>query len=89
VKRNSLFVLITVSVIASTIIQVQGKESNIGSILGGAIAFIFVPYVISSLIKYGFKISSWNLNFQDKSFLKTFIVIWSIWVLLSAIGSTQ
>jgi hypothetical protein len=88
VKRHSLIVLIIVSVIASLIIQLKRKEFNIGLTLGGAFVFLIVPYLISSLIKYGLKISSWNLNFEDKSFLKTFIVIWCIWVLLNAIGAT-
>jgi hypothetical protein len=89
VKRYSLIVLVIVSVIASTIIQVLRKEFNFGLILGGALVFMLVPYLISCLMKYGLKISSWNWNFQDKSFLKTFIVIWCIWVLLNAVGSNQ
>jgi hypothetical protein len=90
-KKRYILLLIIVSIIASLIIEVDLRGGNDATyeILGGAIAFIIAPYIITSLIKYRFKFSMWNWNFEDKSFLKTYIIIWCIWVLLNAAGSTN
>jgi hypothetical protein len=88
-KRYILLVII-VSIIASTTIQINLRHNHdFFEILGGGLAFLWAPYIITSLIKYRFKISLWNWNFEDKSFLKTYIIMWCIWVLLNSVGSTN
>ena len=87
-KKRYILLVIIVSIITSTIIQINVRHNDdFFQILGGAIAFIIAPYIISSLIKYRFKLSLWNWNFEDKSFLKTYIIMWCIWVLLNSAGS--
>jgi hypothetical protein len=84
-KKRYILLVIIVSIIASTIIHINVRHNDdFFQILGGAMAYIIAPYIISSLIKYRFKLSLWNWNFEDKSFLKTYIIIWIIWVLLNS-----
>lgn len=88
--RNKKYILsvVLISIIASTIIEIfKQKSINIGEILGGALAFILAPYLITCLIKYGFKLSLWKWDFGDKRFVRIFFIIWSIWVLLNMKGS--
>ena len=87
-KKNILSVIF-ISIIASAIIEIFKRESSdIFEILGGAIAFILAPYLITCLIKYGFKISLWKWDFEDKRFVRIFFLFWSIWVLLNMMGAT-
>ena len=89
--RNKKYILsvVLISIIASTIIEIfKEKSSNIGEILGGALAFVLAPYLITCLIKYGFKLSLWKWDFEDKRFVRIFFIFWSIWVLLNMMGST-
>jgi hypothetical protein len=87
-KKRYILLVISISIIASLVIEINLRHNdNFPQILGGAFTFIIAPYIISSLIKYRLKISLWNWNFDDKSFLKTYIVIWCIWVLLNAASS--
>jgi hypothetical protein len=79
--------IISITIIASTIITFIRDRYDIFSIIGGSIAIILFPYIIASLIRYGLKLSLWNFNFDDKSFLKTFIVVWCIQILLNIIGA--
>jgi len=89
-KKKYILLVISISIIASLLIEINLRNNNnLPQILGGSFAFIIAPYIISSLIKYRLKISLWNWNFDDKSFLKTYIIIWCIWVLLNAAGSTS
>ena len=89
-NKRYIILVIIVSIIASTTIQINLRHNDdFFQILGGALAFIMAPYIISSLIKYRFKLSLWNWNFEDKSFLKTYIIMWCIWVLLNSVGSTN
>lgn len=80
-KRNTIISIIAISLFATTGIQFLRQEANVGSILGGALAFIFGPFIITSLIKYINKLLSWD--FTDKSFLVTFLVVWCIFFVLN------
>lgn len=80
-KRNTILAIIAISIIASSGIQFLRHEANVGSILGGALAFIFGPFIITSLIKYINKLLTWD--FTDKSFLVTFLVVWCIFFVLN------
>ncbi len=89
-KKRYILLLIIVSIITSLIIEVELRGNDAWyEILGGAIAFIITPYIIASLKRYRLKFSLWKWDFNDKSFLKTYIIIWCIWVLLNAAGSTN
>ena len=79
--------LVFVSIIASLFIRVNSGDDKTASILGGALALIIGPYIFASLIRYGIKISKWNFNFDDKSFLKSYIILWCIYVALYLFGS--
>ena len=88
-NKKYKILIITLTIIASTIITFIRDQYDIFSIIGGSIAIILGPYIIASLIRYGLKLSLWNFNFDDKSFLKTFIVIWCIQILLNIIGASS
>ena len=88
-NKKYKILIITITIISSTIIAFMRDRYDIFSIIGGSIGIILGPYIIASLIRYGFKLSLWNFNFDDKSFLKTFIVIWCIQVLLNIIGASS
>jgi hypothetical protein len=88
-KKRYIILIIILSIIASTFIEFQKSQSNIFTILGACIALILSSYLFASLIRYGFKLSLWGLNFEDKSFLKIFFVIWSIFVFLNFIGASS
>jgi cytochrome c biogenesis protein CcdA len=88
-NKKYKILIITLTIIASTIITFIRGQYDIFSIIGGSIAIILGPYIIASLIRYGLKLSLWNFNFDDKSFLRTFIVIWCIQILLNIIGATS
>ena len=89
-KKRYILLLIIVSIITSLIIEVELRGNDAWyEILGGAFAFIISPYIIASLIRYRLKLSLWKFDLNDKSFLKTYIIIWCIWVLLNAAGSTN
>ena len=88
-NKKYKILIITLTIIASTIITLIRGQYDIFSIIGGSIAIILGPYIIASLIRYGLKLSLWNFNFDDKSFLKTFIVIWCIQILLNIIGASS
>ena len=88
-NKKYKILIITLTIIASTIIALIRGQYDIFSIIGGSIAIILGPYIIASLIRYGLKLSLWNFNFDDKSFLKTFIVIWCIQILLNIIGASS
>jgi hypothetical protein len=79
--------LIISTIIVTILISAHIKDYQIGSILGRALALIIGPYLFASLIRHGIKISSWNLNFEDKSFKKTFVILWFIYIILNVIGS--
>lgn len=78
-KRYKLLPIF-ISLIASIIIGIKRSDENVFSIFGGTLSLIFGPYIFSSLIRHGLKLSLWNWNFEDKSFLKTYIIIWCIFV---------
>jgi hypothetical protein len=80
-KKNTILAIIAISLLASTGIQFLRHEANVGLILGGALAFIFGPYIFASIIKYKNKLFSWV--FTDKSFLFTYLVIWFILIVLN------
>jgi cytochrome c biogenesis protein CcdA len=88
-NKKYKILIITLTIIASTIITFIRDQYDIFSIIGGSIAIILGPYIIASLIRYGLKLSLWNFNFDDKSFLRTFIVIWCIQILLNIIGAAS
>jgi hypothetical protein len=88
-NKKYKILIITLTIIASTIITFIRGQYDIFSIIGGSIAIILGPYIIASLIRYGLKLSLWNFNFDDKSFLRTFIVIWCIQILLNIIGAAS
>lgn len=88
-NKQYKILIIILTIIASTIIGVIRNQYGIFSIVGGSLGIILGPYIIASLIRYGFKLSLWNFNFEDKSFLKTFIIIWCIQVLLNIVGASS
>jgi hypothetical protein len=89
-KKKYILLVIIISIIISAFIEVNLKNNyNIFEIVGGSIAFILWPYIITSLIKYRFKITSWNWNFEDKSFLKTYTIVYCISVILNVVGATN
>ncbi len=73
------------SLLASIGIQILQNETNIGAILGGAIALILGPYLITILVKYLNNLFKWS--FTEKSFLVTFMVTWCIFILLNIVGT--
>ena len=88
-NKKNIFVVIFISIIASAIIEIFKRESSdIFEILGGAIAFILAPYLITCLIKHRFRLSLWKWDFEDKRFVRIFFIFWSIWVLLNMMGAT-
>lgn len=86
-RTRYIQLLILVTIIVSILIGANSKDNQIGSILGRGLALILGPYLIASLIRYGIKITLWNLNFEDKSFRKTFVVLWIIYVILNFIAA--
>ena len=88
-NKKYKILIITFTIIASSIIASIRSQYDVFSIIGGSIGIILGPYIIASLIRYGLKLSLWNFNFDDKSFLKTFIVIWCIQILLNIIGASS
>lgn len=89
-KKKYILLVIIISIIISAFIEVDLKSNyNIFEIIGASIAFILWPYIITSLIKYRFKISLWSWNFEDKSFLKTYIIVYCICAILNILGSTN
>lgn len=88
-KKRYIILIVILSIIASTFIEFQKSQSDIFIIFGGSLGLILSSYLFASLIRYGFKLSLWGLNFEDKSFLKIFIVIWCIQILLNIIGASS
>ena len=94
-NKQYKILIILLTIITSTIIEIQRSQINIFTIsgvftiLGGCIGIILGSYLFASLIRYGFKLSLWGINFEDKPFLKIFIVIWCIYVLLNFIGTSS
>ena len=86
-NRNSFFAFITVSIIASIILQILRHQVNGWLILGGAMALVLGPYLISALIRFFSKLFKRNLT--DKSFLVLLTIIWCIFFLLNIVGSTR
>ncbi len=86
-RTRSIQLLVIITLIVSFLIGFISEDNQIGSIIGRALALIFGPYLIASLIRYGIKLSSWNLNFEDNSFKRTFVILWFIYVILNFIGA--
>lgn len=88
-NKKYKILIITLTIISSSIIASIRGQYDVFSIIGGSIGIILGPYIIASLIRYGLKLSLWNFNFDDKSFLKIFIVIWCIQIVLNIIGASS
>jgi len=88
-NKQYKILIILLTLIASTIIGLIRHQYDVFSIIGGSFGIILGPYIIASIIRYGFKLSLWNFNFEDKPFLKTFIIIWCIQVLLNIVGASS
>ncbi len=86
-RTRSIQLLVIITLIVSFLIGFISEDNQIGSIFGRALALILGPYLIASLIRYGIKLSSWNLNFEDNSFKRTFVILWFIYVILNFIGA--
>jgi hypothetical protein len=78
---------IAISTLASILIQFFKRDLNFGVIIGGSIALFFAPFAIASLIQYGIRFSNWDYN--NESFSKKYIIIWSIFFLLNLLGAFQ
>lgn len=87
--KINTFSVIMISIITSTIIEIfEGGNIDAFEILGSAFAFLLAPFLITCLIRHGIKTSLWKWNFEDKRFVRTFFILWGLWVLLNIIGSS-
>jgi hypothetical protein len=80
-RKRYLFLPLIISLPISTISAIIRNDNRIFSLIGGTISLILFPYLIASIIKYRFTFSKWHWNFESKSFLTTFIIVWVIFVL--------
>jgi hypothetical protein len=80
-RKRYLFLPLIISLPISTITAMIRNDNRIFSLIGGTISLILFPYLIASIIKYRISFSKWHWNFENKSFLLTFIIVWMIFVL--------
>jgi hypothetical protein len=67
-NKQYKILIIVLTLIASTIIGLIRHQYDVFSIIGGSFGIILGPYIIASIIRYGLKLSLWNLAYNDTIF---------------------
>jgi hypothetical protein len=76
-NRNTIIGLIIVSIVAQAIILLfKRSRLDVAEMIGGTVALILLPYLLTLLIKLTLEAASEHFN--DTSFFKTLIALWMI-----------
>jgi hypothetical protein len=87
-NRNTTIGLIIASIAIQLFIQIiKGREINIPEILGGTLAMMLLPYLLTLLIRLISKAFSWDFN--EIVFFKTFFAIWIIVALSNIVAAND
>jgi hypothetical protein len=81
--KNRTSVYIAMSVLASCIIQIARGKLNIGSLIGGAIALVVMPYFLSNIVIYFLKIV--KVDWGNPFFHRAYIIFWITGVFLNSV----
>ena len=82
--RNTTIGFVLASILVQILFQViKGIQLNIVGILGGTFGLMLLPYLLTLSIRWIYKALSWDFN--ENSFLWTFITIWIIVLFLNLV----
>ena len=85
--RNTTIALIIASAMIQLFIQtINGERFNVPGTLGGTLAFILIPYLLSLLIRFIIRVTT--KKFSENSFFTTFMIAWVL-VILSSIVTAK
>lgn len=79
------FSVASLAIVAITQI-IKGTNFNSAEILGGGIALMAFPFVLTVWIKWINRMFAWR--FDKASFLRTFLIIWICMALISVLSAT-
>ena len=86
-SRNVIIGFTAISIFASILVQYLSNDLSVGTVIGGAVAFLIGPYALTLFVR--FFIKTIRSTPDEKSFLTTYSIFWLGFFILNILGKAQ